>query len=192
MKNWHIVAIGAVAVAGIGGAYWWMRRKREASAQSAMMGGDTTAPTQRAPIEGLLPAPQPGASVMGSAVRENLQFQPGGFLGRPDVGIRRAAGAQAAAGLDEARQRAKASAYRAGVAASNIAISLADSTQTTRAARVKATELAVAAAPIATGVVQGAVGGSAMMAQSGAEVARQAGAWVQSADAFAANKILGL
>jgi hypothetical protein len=191
MKNWHVMTIGAVAVVGIGGAYWWMRRKRDAAVQSAMM-PESTMPTQRAPIEGLLPAPQPGASVMRPAERETMSFVPGGFLGRPDIGIRRAAGAQAAAGIDEARTRAKASAYRAGVAASNIAISLADSTQTTRAARMKATELAVAAAPVATAVVQGTVGAASLAAQTGAEAARQAGAWVQAADAFAANKILGL
>ena len=169
MKNWQLVGGVIVAVGAVGGAWWWYRRQHAAAAAAPAL-----APVvDRAPIQGVLPAPQmDGARVV--EARGLGDFSPSAFLGRPDVAARRAAGAQAAAGLKYAATAAAASAWRAGVSASNFASSLGDSTATSSAAKSKATQLAVAAA-----------NDSGVMAQ-------QAESFAEAADRFTANKILGL
>lgn len=169
MKNWQLIGGIVVAVGGLGAAWWWYRRQhQEAAAAPALQ-----PVAERAPIQGVLPAPDMDVNRVVQA-RGLGEFSPSAFLGRPDVAVRRAAGAQAAAGLKLAATAAAASAWRAGVSASNFASSLGDSTQTSQAAKAKATQLAVAAA--------NDVGVMAQQAQN----------FAQAADRFTANKILGL
>lgn len=139
MKNWHAVA--GIVVAG-GATYfgwrWYQAQKAKAMATSAPVGG-------RAPIEGVLPGPQgSGQPTVKSTGLKNLV--PGvTMLGRPDIAARREAGAQAAASLRGVTSNALASAQRSVVAAGNFVASLGDSTQTSKAAKNKAVDMAIQA-----------------------------------------------
>lgn len=186
MKVKHIVGIGVgVGVAAVGGVWWWKRRAMAGglAANADIVGGVSPAGSEeRAPMYGSLPAPvrvpaSGGNASGGEGVggKSPLQLVQGmTFVGRPDIAARREAGAQAAASIRGTAMKAGAAAYQAAVAGAGIMNTLADSTQSSKAAKDKATELAIKAGKDAE------------------EAARQAAAFSKSLDNFGARIIRGL